>query len=83
MFESVEAMWSVLTPNRWALIRAMASKGPMSLRAVARLLGRDVKAVHADMHALLVNGVIDRTAAGFEFPYDRIHVEFDVQGKAA
>lgn len=82
-FPSVEAMWSVLTPRRWALIQAMAGKGPMSLRAVARMLGRDVKTVHGDVHALLINGVLDRSEAGFEFPYERIHVEFDLQGKAA
>jgi predicted transcriptional regulator len=82
-FPSIEAMWNVLTPRRWALIQTMAGKGPMSLRAVARMLGRDVKAVHGDMHALLVNGVLDRSEAGFEFPYDRIHVEFDLQGQAA
>jgi hypothetical protein len=36
--------------------------------------GRDVKAVHGDVHALLIAGVLDKTKDGrIEFPYDGIH----------
>ena len=81
-FESVEALWSVMTPRRWQLIKAMAGKGPMSLRAAARLVGRDIKTTHGDAHELLTSGVLDRSDEGFEFPYDAVHVDF-VVGKAA
>ena len=37
---------------------------------------RSVKAVHADVSALIMAGVIDRTEAGIVFPYDAVHVEF-------
>ena len=40
-------------------------------------VGRDVKAVHADVTALLLAGVLDRTESGqVEFPYEAVKVEF-------
>lgn len=36
-----------------------------------------IKAVHSDVTALLLAGVLDRTASGqVEFPYDAVKVEF-------
>jgi hypothetical protein len=32
--------------------------------------------VHGDITALIKAGVIDRTAAGVEFPYEAVHVDF-------
>lgn len=55
----------------------MCGAGPMSIREAARRVGRDVKAVHADVSALLLAGVIDRTDSGqIEFPYEAVKVEF-------
>ncbi|MCJ2089974.1 helix-turn-helix domain-containing protein [Methylobacterium sp. E-005] len=82
-FPTVEGLWTVLTPRRWALLQALAGREPMSLRAVARLLDRDVKNTHADVHALLNAGILDRTDdARIVFPYDSVHVDFTI-GKAA
>lgn len=50
--------------------------GPLALREIARRVGRDVKGVHGDVHALLSCGLIDRTDRGFLFPYDAVHVDF-------
>lgn len=78
-FPSVEILWQILTPKRWEVLRAMVGQGPLSIRAVARLTGRDVKAVHGDVHALLAAGVLDRTETGrVVFPYDAVHVDFTV-----
>jgi predicted transcriptional regulator len=42
-------------------------------------VGRDVKAVHGDIHALLSAGVLDRTEDGkIVFPYDAVHVDFTI-----
>ncbi len=49
---------------------------PLSIREAARRVGRDIKAVHADVQALINAGVIDRTANGVVFPYDAVHVDF-------
>ncbi|MDP4022744.1 transcriptional regulator [Methylobacterium sp. NEAU 140] len=82
-FPTVERLWTVLTPGRWALIRAMAGRAPMSLRAVARLLDRDVKNTHSDIHALLSAGILDRTDdERIVFPYDAVHVDFTIRAAA-
>ena len=75
-FLSVEQMWKTLSPKRAEVLRAMTSQGAMSIREVARRVGRDVKAVHGDVHALLAAGVIEREGKGVIFPYDAVHVDF-------
>ena len=48
-----------------------------SIREAARRVGRDVKAVHADLTALLNAGVLERNEqGGVVFPYDAVKVEF-------
>lgn len=76
-FASPELLWKVLTAKRWELLKALRGAGPMSIREAARRVGRDVKAVHSDVTALLLAGVLDRTESGqVEFPYEAIKVEF-------
>lgn len=76
-FATHELFWSTLTGKRWGILRAMAGAGPMSQRELARRLGRDIKAVHDDVHALIKAGLIDRTDdGGIVFPYDDVHVDF-------
>jgi predicted transcriptional regulator len=76
-FASPELLWKVLTAKRWELIKAMTGAGPLSIREAARRVGRDVKAVHGDLTALLRAGVIVRTEGGaVEFPFDAVKVEF-------
>ena len=70
----------MLTAKRWDLLRALTGQAPMSLREVARRAGRDVKAVHGDVHALLKAGVLTKTAEGkIVFPYDGIHDDFTLR----
>lgn len=79
-FETPELLWKTLTEKRWEILRAMAGEGPMSIREAARRVGRDVKAVHGDVKALLDAGVLDRTEDGrVVFPYDAIHVDFTLK----
>jgi len=75
-FASAELPWRTLTRKRWELLRTMTGQGAMSIREAARRVGRDVKAVHGDVQALLQAGVIDRTEDGIVFPYDSVHVDF-------
>jgi len=52
----------------------------VSIREAARRVGRDVKAVHADVKALLDAGLVNRTVDGrIEFPFQAIKVEFVLQ----
>jgi predicted transcriptional regulator len=55
----------------------MCGAGPISIREAARRVGRDVKAVHGDVTALLNAGVLSRSPEGHvEFPFDSVKVEF-------
>ena len=79
-FATPELLWKVLTPKRWELLKALCGAGPVSMREAARLVARDVKAVHSDITALLAAGVLNRTDEGrVEFPYEAIKVEFLLQ----
>jgi predicted transcriptional regulator len=79
-FSTPELLWQVLTAKRWELLKAMRGAGPMSIREAARRAGRDVKAVHGDVTALLEAGVLRRTPDGeVEFPFDAVKVEFMLQ----
>lgn len=82
-FASADLLWKVLTPKRWALLKTMAREGPMAIREIARRLGRDVRAVHSDVHALLRAGVIEHSEDGrVLFDYDAIHVDFVLRAAA-
>ena len=75
-FVDERALWSTLTPLRWDILKVMTGAGPLALREIARRVGRDVRGVHTDVHALLAVGLIERDEAGFRFPYDAVHVDF-------
>ena len=76
-FPTAEALWKAFTPKRWQVIHEMTGAGAIAIRELARRLGRDVRAVHSDVHALLACGILDKTAEGkIEFPYDAVHVDF-------
>lgn len=79
-FASPELLWQVLTAKRWELLKVLCGAGPVSIREAARRVGRDVKAVHGDVTALLGAGVIDRTEDGrIVFPFEAVKVEFLLQ----
>jgi predicted transcriptional regulator len=76
-FASADLLWRVLTAKRWQLLKALTGQPPMSVRAAARLVDRDVKAVHGDLKALIEAGIVRRTESGaVAFPFDCVHVDF-------
>jgi predicted transcriptional regulator len=84
VFPTAGLLWKTIWGPRCQLIGAMAGKGPMSLRAAARLVGKDVKTVHGDAHALLRNGILKKNSKGqIVFPYDAMHVKFTMGAAAA
>jgi predicted transcriptional regulator len=75
-FATPELLFRVLTTKRWELIRALTGAGAVTIREAARRVGRDVKAVHGDVHALLSAGLFQKTTDGLiVFPYDAIRVD--------
>jgi predicted transcriptional regulator len=82
-FASPELLWKVLTAKRWEILKALTGAGPLSIREIARRVERDVKAVHADVHAFLDAGILDRTEDGeIVFPYEAVHVDFTLYAAA-
>ncbi len=82
-FESFDLLWKVLAPNRMALVQTLTGAGPMTLREAARRVGRDVRAVHSDVHMLLQAGVLRKDDEGrIEFPYTAAHVDFMLETAA-
>jgi predicted transcriptional regulator len=76
-FATPELLLQVMTQKRWELLRTMVGAGPMAVREAARRLGRDVHAVHRDVHALLNAGVLRKTDRGqIVFPFDAVRAEF-------
>ncbi len=79
-FATPELLWQVLTAKRWEILKAMCGQGPLTIRAIAHRVGRDIKPVHADIQALTLAGVLDKTEQGRAiFPYDTIHVDFTLK----
>ena len=82
-FASIDLLHKICTPKRLAILREMAGAGPLPVREVARRVGRDVKAVHRDMAALVKAGLLDRDEGGrMSFPYDGVRMEVDLMHAA-
>ena len=76
-FESPALLFKALSGKRWELLETMTGVGPLSIRETARRLGKDVKAVHGDVHALLNVGILQKTPEGqIEFPFGVVQVDF-------
>ncbi|MCD2184361.1 HVO_A0114 family putative DNA-binding protein [Rhizobium sp. GN54] len=81
-FSSWELMHRLLAPKRLEILRALCGQDSLSIRELSRRLDRDFKGVHTDVASLLEAGIIDKNEGGVRFPYDRIHVEFDIEAAA-
>ena len=80
VFDTPELLWQVLTAKRWELLKTLCGVGPVSIREAARRVGRDVKAVHGDVTALLNAGILDRhERGGIVFPFEAVRVEFTLR----
>jgi predicted transcriptional regulator len=76
-FETPALLFKILSGKRWEILNLMTGSGSMTIRELARRLGRDVKAVHGDVHALLHAGILQKTDTGqIVFPFDALHVDF-------
>lgn len=81
-FPSYDRVYQVLSPKRLELVQAMAGRGPLSIREVAALVGRDVKGVHTDVTKLVNAGILDKTPDGVAFPYEAIQFDFKLSAAA-
>lgn len=72
VFENLETLLKTLTQGRWVLLKTLRAKGPISVRALAKELGRDYKNVHTDVRRLEHIGLIDRNKD------DQVRVPWDI-----
>jgi predicted transcriptional regulator len=75
-FESPGHFFGQLSEKRWEIVRAAQGKGQMSVRELARAVGRDVKRVHEDVVILAGLGLLERTDdGGVICPYSSMHID--------
>lgn len=77
-FPSEELLAETLTATTLALLRALSTHEPASIRETARLVERDVKNVHDELTRLETMGIIRFEAVGQAkkpvFPFDELIV---------
>jgi predicted transcriptional regulator len=77
-FEDLASLLKVLTPRRLATLRTLGRQGPMSVRALARAMGRDYKNAFNDVRALEQAGLLARSKTGMPMvPWRKIVAELD------
>jgi predicted transcriptional regulator len=59
-FPTPQLLLKVLSAKRLELVEAMCGAGPVTIREAAKLVRRDVKAVHSDITALVKAGILNR-----------------------
>ena len=75
-FETPAQFFGQLTEKRWHLVRAAHGKGELSVRELARTVGRDVKRVHEDIVILAGLGLLERTeSGGVVCPFSSMHID--------
>jgi predicted transcriptional regulator len=75
-FPSAEELFRTIGGKRWEILQALAGRGQVGVRELARRIHREVKSVHRDTEALVAGGVINKSEDGkLEFPYSRIVLE--------
>jgi len=83
-YVNLDDAWKVLSPKRRAIMGVMAGAGPLTIREIARRTGRDVRAVHSDVHTLLRSGVIDKTDDDrIVLPYQFVKFDFVLDSQRA
>ncbi|HEX3881830.1 MAG TPA: hypothetical protein VHW66_04170 [Stellaceae bacterium] len=79
-FESWEVLASVMTGERYRLLRHLHTHPEPSVSALARALGRQYRRVHADVAALEQVGLLDRSTGEVVASVDRITAEIRLGG---
>jgi predicted transcriptional regulator len=77
-FESWEGLASVMTGERYRLLKHLHAHPEPSISALARSLGRHLRRVQADVHALERAGLVDRSTGSVRAAADRISAEIEL-----
>jgi predicted transcriptional regulator len=63
-FADLPLLMKNLSPARWELLQRLKAAGPLSIFALAKLLGRDYKNVHTDVSRLLALNLVEKDQDG-------------------
>lgn len=74
-FQSWEGLASVMTGERYRLLRHLHGHPEASISALARALGRQYRRVHEDVVILERAGLVDRSAGSVRTTADTIRAE--------
>jgi predicted transcriptional regulator len=77
-FESWEGLASIMTGERYRLLRHLHAQPEPSVSALARHLGRHLRCVQEDIRALEHAGLVDRSQGMVRAAADRISVAINL-----
>ena len=77
-FESWEGLASVMTGERYRLLRHLHAQPEPSVSALARHLGRHLRRVQEDVRVLEQAGLVDRSSGHVRAAADRISVGIEL-----
>lgn len=77
-FSTPAQLVSELSPKRMELLQVLKKAGPLSIRALAKRIGRNYSNVHADVRRLIEHGLIEKDAGDQVFvPWDDVVVRMN------
>lgn len=76
LFSDLPALLAALTPRRWQMLERLRAVGPMTIFALAKLLGRNYKNVHTDVARFAEMGLVERRRDGLvAVPWDVVRAD--------
>lgn len=80
-FADLPLLAKTLSPARWDLLKRLKAAGPLTIFALAKLLGRDYKNVHTDVAQLGALGLIEKSADNLvQVDWDAVRAELRLEG---
>jgi predicted transcriptional regulator len=77
-FSTPAQLVSELSPKRMELLQELKKAGPLSIRALAKMMRRNYSNVHADVRRLIEHGLIEKDAGDLVFvPWDDVVVRMN------
>ena len=77
-FSTPAQLVSELSPKRMELLQMLKKSGPLSVRALAKMMRRNYSNVHADVRRLIEHGLIEKDASDQVFvPWDDVVVRMN------
>lgn len=78
-FPDTTTMFRALSRSRLQLLTVLRKRGPISVLALARALGRDYKNVYEDVKVLRRFGLVRHAKGGVCVPFDRILMDAEIK----